>query len=121
MDADRIVRDFSDAFGRGDIETIMSAFAEDAVYHNMPMAPAEGKDAIRATIEGFLKMSPGGVQFEILKQVVAGSFVMNERIDTFVIEGNEVAAPVAGAFELDEAGKIVAWRDYFDMGAFQAD
>ena len=39
----------------------MALFAEDAVYHNMPMAPAEGKDAIRATIEGFLKMSLGSI------------------------------------------------------------
>ena len=120
MDADRIVREFSEAFGRADIETLMATFADDAIYHNMPMEPAKGKEAIRATIEGFFKMSPGGVKFEILKQVVTGNFVMNERVDTFVIEGKETAAPVAGAFELDDDGKIVAWRDYFDMGAFQA-
>jgi limonene-1,2-epoxide hydrolase len=120
MDADRIVRDFCAAWGRGDLDAIMGAFAEGAVYHNMPMAPAEGKDAIRATIEGFLKMSPSGVDFEIKSQIASGRTVFNERVDTFVIEGKTVAAPVAGVFELDEAGKIAAWRDYFDMGAFQA-
>ncbi len=120
MDADRIVREFCEAWGRGDTDAIMAAFADDAVYHNMPMAPAQGKDAIRATIDGFLKMSPGGVKFDVKNQVASGRVVFNERIDTFVIEGKETAAPVAGVFELDDAGRIVAWRDYFDMGAFQA-
>ena len=43
MDADRIVRDFCAAWGRADIEALMDAFAEDAVYHNMPMAAARGE------------------------------------------------------------------------------
>lgn len=121
MDADRIVRDFCAAWGRADIDALMEAFAEDAVYHNMPMAPAEGKPAIRAVIEGFLKMSPSGVQFEIKNQVAADHIVLNERYDTFVGEdGQERGAPVCGVFELDGDGRIVAWRDYFDMGAFQA-
>ena len=118
-DPDQIVRDFCDAWGRADLETILDGFAPDATYHNIPMEPLVGIDAIRAGIEGMLKMSPKGVQFEILNQVVAGNVVFNERIDTFDNEGKEVAAPVAGVFELNDAGKISAWRDYFDMGAFQ--
>ena len=121
MDSDRIVRDFSAAWGRADLDAIMDAFAEDAVYHNMPMEPLKGKAAIRAGIEGFLKQSPQGIEFEILNQVVAGNVVMNERIDTFEDEGKKTSAPVCGVFELGADGKIVAWRDYFDMGAFQAD
>lgn len=120
MDADRIVRDFCEAWGRGEVETLMDAFAEDAVYHNMPLEPAKGKDAIRAVIEGFLKMSPGGIRFEILNQVVSGRLVFNERVDTFAVEGKEMGGPVAGVFEIDAEGKIAAWRDYFDMSAFQA-
>lgn len=119
MNADRLVRDFCAAWSRADLDAIMDAFAEDAVYHNMPMAPAKGKDEIRGFIEGFLKMSPTGVEFEILRQVASGPIVFNERIDTFVNEGKRTSAPVCGVFELDAAGKIVAWRDYFDMGAFQ--
>lgn len=120
MDVDRIVRDFCAAWGKGEIETLLEAFAEDAVYHNMPLEPARGKTAIRAVIAGFLEMSPGGIEFEILNQVCSGSLVMNERVDTFVIEGKPAGGPVAGVFEIDEEGKIKAWRDYFDMSAFQA-
>ena len=119
MNPDQIVRDFCDAWSRGDLDAILAGFAEDATYHNIPMEPLVGLDAIRAGIEGFLKMSPSGVQFEILNQVVSGNIVFNERIDTFENEGKKTAAPVAGVFEIDDAGKITAWRDYFDMGAFQ--
>jgi limonene-1,2-epoxide hydrolase len=121
MDSDRIVRDFCAAWGSADLDTIMDTFAEDAVYHNIPMAPTKGKVEIRAFIEGFLKMSPKGIDFEILKQVSAGSLVFNERIDTFVQDGKKTAAPVCGVFEIDGDGKIAAWRDYFDMGAFAGD
>ena len=86
MDPDRIVRDFSEAWGRADLEQIMDAFAEDAVYHNMPMEPLKGKPAIRAGIESFFKMSPKGIDFEILHQVTSGNVVMNERVDTFESE-----------------------------------
>ncbi|MBB85508.1 MAG: limonene-1,2-epoxide hydrolase [Deltaproteobacteria bacterium] len=120
VDPDQIVRDFSAAWGRADLDYIMDAFAEDAVYHNMPMQPLEGKVAIRAGIEAFLKQSPGGIDFEIVNQVSAGSLVMNERVDTFENEGSKTAAAVAGFFEIDAEGKIKIWRDYFDMGAFQA-
>ena len=123
MDADKIVRDFCEAWGRADLETIMSAFAEDAVYHNIPMEPCKGKEAIHGFIEGFMKTSPAGIDFEILNQSVsgssAGSVVMNERVDTFTIDGKKTGIPVCGVFELNDAGQIVAWRDYFDMGAFQ--
>ena len=118
MDSDQIIRDFCAAWGRGDVEVLMNAFTDDAVYHNIPMDPAKGKDAIRAVIEGFMKMSPGGVDFEILNQVTAGNLVLNERIDTFVVDGKKSGGPVAGVFELDADGKIKAWRDYFDMATF---
>lgn len=120
-DPDRIVRDFCAAWGSADLDRIMDAFAEDAVYHNMPMDPARGKEAIRAFIEGFLKMSPKGIHFEILNQAVNGNVVFNERVDTFEADGKQTAAPVCGVFVLDDDGRILAWRDYFDMGAFQGD
>ncbi len=47
MDVNRIIRDFCAAWGRGDIEAIVDAFSDDAVYHNIPMPPCDGKDAIR--------------------------------------------------------------------------
>ena len=66
MNPDQIVRDFCDAWGRGDIDAILSGFASDATYHNIPMEPLVGLDAIRAGIEGMLKMSPTSGSIGIL-------------------------------------------------------
>ena len=33
------------------------------------------------------------------------------------ITGAPVEVPVAGVFGVDDAGKLTAWRDYFDMNA----
>ena len=74
----------------------------------------EGKENIRGFIEGFLSMA-SSIEFEILHQVAEGDVVMNERVDTLVMGENTIALPVMGIFEL-ENGKIVKWRDYFDMG-----
>lgn len=37
MDPDKIVREFSEAWERADVDAIMEAFTEDAVYHNIPV------------------------------------------------------------------------------------
>ncbi len=118
MDADKIVREFCDAWGRGDLEAIIAAFTDDAVYHNIPMEPCIGRDAIRTFVEGFLGSAAQSVRFDIRHQLTSGNVVMNERVDTLAMESGEVALPVCGVFELSDGGKIVAWRDYFDMAAF---
>jgi len=118
MDADKIVRDFCAAWDRSDLEAIMEAFAEDAVYHNIPMAPCRGKDEIRQFIGGLVGGMASSIAFDIRVQVVAGSTVMNERVDTLVMGERTVELPVCGVFELTPEGKIQAWRDYFDAAQF---
>jgi len=112
-DPEQVVREFCDAWSTGDIDRIMSAFADDAVYHNIPMEPVVGTEAIRTFIEGFTAMVDR-IEFEILHLAVNGNVVLTERVDTFVRPAGSVGLPVMGTFELDGA-KITAWRDYFDM------
>ncbi len=112
-----IVEEFMAAFDAQDLEKIMSFFTEDAVYHNMPTDPAEGLDAIRAAISGYLTNAQS-VEFEVLGSAEAGKMVYNERVDRFVFGERKVELPVMGAFEL-RGDKIAAWRDYFDMATFQ--
>jgi limonene-1,2-epoxide hydrolase len=100
-----------------DVDRIMGYFADDAVYHNMPVEPLRGREAIRQGISGFVtRMESGG--WEVLHQAVAGDVVLNERIDRFKAGDREIALPVAGVFRVRD-GKITEWRDYFDMGAWQ--
>lgn len=114
-DAETIVRDFCQAFARQDVQELLGYFAEDAVYHNIPMAPAEGKPAIEAVLKQFVQ--PGGrADFEIRHLAVTGNAVLTERIDRLTIQGKPVELPVMGTFEVNAQGRIQAWRDYFDLG-----
>jgi len=113
---EKVVRDFCAAFSRRDIDELLTFFSDDAIYHNIPMAPAKGTDEIRATLEMFVPGSPE-ISFELLNVAAAGPVVFTERIDRMTIAGNKVAAPVCGVFEILD-GKIAAWRDYFDMQQF---
>ena len=110
------VRRFCQAFARRDLDELCSFFTPDAVYHNIPMAPAEGIDAIRSSLELFVPASPY-IEFEIKHLAVAGEVVFAERVDRMEFAGKAVELPVTGVFEL-EAGRIRAWRDYFDMQMF---
>jgi limonene-1,2-epoxide hydrolase len=116
--AETVVREFCRAWSRLDPEELTGYFTDDAVYHNMPLAPLEGKDAIRAFLTGFLAGATSA-EFRIGHLVADGDVVLTERVDAFSIGGREIAVPVMGTFELRD-GKIGAWRDYFDMAAVTA-
>jgi limonene-1,2-epoxide hydrolase len=113
VESEKVVNDFCKSWQRRNLDEIMGFFTEDAVYHNIPMPPAKGKDAIRATISSFLPMA-SAVEFKILKSLAAGNVVMNERVDIFQMGPKRIELPVAGVFEVN-GGKIAAWRDYFDL------
>ena len=79
------------------------------------MAPLNGKSEAMAMIRG---MQPKEVDWQILNIAESGNVVLTERVDNFVMaDDKEVSLPVMGAMELEQ-GKIVAWRDYFDLPSF---
>ena len=110
------VQRFCAAFSRRDVDELCAFFTPDAVYHNIPMAPAEGIDAIRASLEMFVPTSPY-IEFEMVNIASAGRIVFTERVDRMEFGGKAVELPVTGVFELQD-GRIKAWRDYFDMQMF---
>ena len=117
-EAEKIVNDFCKAFESKNLEAIMAFFTEDAVYHNMPMAPVTGKAEIRTTIQSFMpKSDKDTITFKILNISSNGNVVFNERVDVFNTGGKHIELPVAGVFEIS-AGKIAKWRDYFDLQSF---
>lgn len=117
MDPESVVRRFCDAFARLDVDELLDFFAEDAVYHNMPIAPVRGKQAIAATLRQFVDPH-GEAQFEVRAIATSGRTVLTERVDRFVLRGKRIELPVMGAFEVDGQGRITAWRDYFDLAQF---
>lgn len=114
-----VVTEFCGLWATPDIDKIMEYFTEDAVYHNMPMDPATGRDAIREFIIGFLAAFDG-IEFRVHRQLSQGDVVMNERTDVMRTKaGGEIPLPVTGVFEVRD-GLIAAWRDYFDMATVTA-
>ena len=117
-DAEAIVNAFMAEFDaeHPDADQLASYFTDDAVYHNMPMAPAEGLEAVKAALAGVSQMTSRG--WEVLHSAANGDVVLNERVDRFDMGGTEVSVQVCGVFEIRD-GKIARWRDYFDLSSFQ--
>ena len=110
------VRRFCAAWSDVNPDELAEFFTDDAVYHNIPIAPVTGRDTIKATIAGFT----GGVEkieFRLRNIVAEGPVVLTERVDVFVLPERAIELPVMGTFEV-RGGKIAAWRDYFDMKQF---
>ena len=118
VNCEKIVSDLFAAWTRLNLDEVMNYFADDAVWDNVPKAPAKGRAAIREMTQGFMK-DASAFTAKILKSVHDGNTVFNERVDTIVMKsGKKADIPVAGMFELNDAGKIKLWRDYFDLGTF---
>lgn len=111
-------REFLAAWGKLSSDALMPYFAEGAVYQNMPWPPLEGQAAIRGFLDAFFPMATK-LQFDTSLLTTKGSLVYTERVDQFWLKsGPHIRLPILGVFEFDKAGKIKAWRDYFDLKAW---
>jgi limonene-1,2-epoxide hydrolase len=112
MTAEEIVRAEIAAWGRNDVDEIMSHFAEDAAFDIGPSYPRlAGRDAIHKMMKAFFD---GGtcVDLEIRHLAVDGDVVLMERLDHWIVEGKQMSWPVMGAYQVQDE-KITAWREYF--------
>ena len=99
-----LIRRFCAAWATPDIAKLLAFFTDDAVYHNMPVQPVQGKDAIKGIIEQFMAPFERG-DWEIRHIAAAGDVVLTERVDRFVGADKTVELPVMGVFEIRD-GKI---------------
>jgi limonene-1,2-epoxide hydrolase len=111
-----IVRDFCAAWERLDLDELLSYLTDDAIYHNIPIDPLVGHDAIRAMMTMFTN-DVIKIEFRMLHLAASGNVVLTERLDVFHKEGSSIELPVMGTFEIRD-GKIAAWRDYFDLNQY---
>ncbi|MEV0218525.1 limonene-1,2-epoxide hydrolase family protein [Streptomyces sp. NPDC050704] len=111
---DAIVRAFIEEWNvpAPDPDQLSKHFAEDAVYHNIPLEPIVGRTAIRDAFADWLPNFDSTV-WEIHHQAASGNVVLNERTDTYHSGERVTPARVMGVFEVTD-GLITAWRDYFD-------
>jgi limonene-1,2-epoxide hydrolase len=110
---------WSDNMGAAELAAF---FTEEAVYHNIPLAPITGRENIASTITSFLRPGPPGIEgidFRVLNIAADGPVVLTERVDVFKLSDKSFELPVMGTFEVSD-GQISAWRDYFDMDQFRS-
>ncbi|MCC6919392.1 MAG: nuclear transport factor 2 family protein [Alphaproteobacteria bacterium] len=113
---ERIIRDFIAAWSTLDADRIVGFFAEDGIYHNMPIAPVKGRERLKPFITGFIK-DWAATDWEIVSLVSSGDTVIAERVDRSRVGTKTVDLPCCGVFEMKD-GKIQVWRDYFDMATY---
>lgn len=114
MSNSELVRAFIAVVNRNQRDDIMAWFTPDSVFHNMPMEAATGLDAIW---EVFSMVHDGAEQVDWQVHALAETpdgKVLTERTDRYRINGRWAEFPVMGIFELND-GKILRWRDYFDL------
>jgi len=114
---ERVIREFIAAWSRLDPAELAGYFAEDGVYHNMPMGPVAGRANVENLIRNFTAAWTE-TTWDLLNIVAAGDVVIAERLDRTQAGEKSVDLPCVGVFEL-EAGKIKVWRDYFDLATYQ--
>ncbi len=112
------VRNFCADWGKLSTEALLPYFATDGVYHNMPWPPLTGHQEIAAFVAPFWPVLDSLV-FELLNVSATGNVVFTERVDKFRFKnGATLDLPVTGVFEMDGAGKIAKWREYWDLATW---
>ena len=112
MTAEQIVRAEIAAWGRNDVDEIISHFAEEATFDIGPDWPKlVGREAIHEMMKVFFA---GGkcVDLEVRYLAVDGDVVLMERFDHWIVDGEQKSWPVMGAYEVQDE-KITAWREYY--------
>jgi limonene-1,2-epoxide hydrolase len=105
--------------GRPDTDKIMSYFAPGGTYQ--PLVPATPKQVSGPDLAAALDRQFNTYhecRCEIHASAAMGAFVFTERSDHVTLHaGNKkVTSRVCAVFELDDARKIISWREYWDTG-----
>jgi limonene-1,2-epoxide hydrolase len=113
---ERFVAEFIAAWPSADPTGLARFFSTDATYHNGPLEPAHGREAIVASFVQMMTIG-GEVDVDMVHLIAQGPIVMTERVDYWKWGEATATLRVAGIFEVHD-GAITAWRDYFDLQEF---
>ncbi|HKP58644.1 MAG TPA: limonene-1,2-epoxide hydrolase family protein [Polyangiales bacterium] len=110
----QVVEAFFDAGCAKDIARASALISDDIVYQNVPFPPDRGRLAVERRLRQFYSM-PGVFDVRMHHIAERGGVVLTERTDGLRAKWMDVEFWVCGTFEVRD-GKIVLWRDYFDLG-----
>jgi limonene-1,2-epoxide hydrolase len=114
MDPEAAVNEFVRRAVAKDLDGLIELVSDDVEYDNVPMGKNHGPEELLNML-GAMVGHFDEIEFVIHRQTCSGNVVMNERTDRFRIGEKWIDLPVAGVFEVNDHGKIMLWRDYFDM------
>ena len=108
----RTVETFLFALADEDFDTVESLAAPELVWQNVGLPSIRG----RARVMKMLRAGEGKAGFAVKFHRIAqdGSAVLTERTDALIFGPLRLQFWVCGIFEVRD-GKIVLWRDYFDL------
>ncbi len=112
-----LVAAFCRAWSGPDIERVLAMLSDDILYHNIPLPPLHGKDAVSAYLRAAGPFDE--CRWDVLHIAATGDHVLTERIDRMVVSGQEIILPVMGAFRVRDY-HICEWRDYFDLASYRS-
>lgn len=116
---EQIVFDFIGAYRDSwpaDLAAALEPLAEDAYYQIVvpTIAPIRGREKILAE-HRLMKEKVLDQKHEMKAIGSRGNTVFTERVDYSFRNGKWSPVPLVAVFELDDSGKITAWREYLDL------
>jgi len=112
---EKAVREFIRGWETRDLALAMAQVTDDMCYLNQPLEAIRGRENVAKMI-GSIIAPAKKVEFKLLNLFGSGNKVVTERLDCWDWDGSgfTLKLPVCGMFELNEAGKIYEWREYYD-------
>jgi len=108
-----VVEELMRAAEARDFDRMAAVLDDEVVYHNIPVEPVRGAEAVIATLRQFLGTAEE-LQWVVHMSAADGEVVFNERTDRALRGGKWSDLPVAGVFVVRD-GRVREWRDYFDL------
>ena len=109
-----VVEAFLGALESLDIDEAATYLADDAVWHNVPFPPAEGKPTVIKQLKGMARFDTSEFEVQMHNIAANGPVVLTERTDMLRAGPVQGAFWVCGTFEVHD-GLITLWRDRFDL------
>ncbi|MDG4665054.1 limonene-1,2-epoxide hydrolase family protein [Mycobacterium sp. 236(2023)] len=116
---DRIatVQQFLFALEDNDFDTFETLAAPGLVWQNVGLPSIRGRSRILSMLRRAEGKGGFAVKFHSISTDDDGT-VLTERTDAIILGPLRLQFWVCGRFDIDEAGQITLWRDYFDMFDF---
>jgi limonene-1,2-epoxide hydrolase len=116
---ERIVLDFIGAYRESwppDLAAALEPLSEDAYYQVVvpTTAPYRGRATILAG-HRLMQQKVPDQKHEMISFGSRGNTVFTERVDYSFRHGKWSPIPLVAVFDLNEAGQIIAWREYLDL------